>query len=121
MGNQILIIDDEYHSRETLRFALEGVEFSVETAGNGAEGIRKSGDLHPDAILLDLLMPEMNGFEVCQRLRGDPQTARIPILVVSSLEDRESMLEAFRAGADDFISKPFKPVELRERLARLYH
>src|SRR5512134_3901506 len=85
-------------------------------AENGFQAIEKAKQLLPDVILLDIMMPGMTGFEVCERIRSDPQIAEIPIVVLTALDDRESLLRALKAGADDFISKPFDRYELRARL-----
>jgi putative two-component system response regulator len=85
-------------------------------AENGPQAIEKAKQLLPDVILLDVMMPGMTGFEVCQRIRSDPQIAEIPIIILTALDDRESLLNALKAGADDFISKPFDRYELRARL-----
>ncbi len=116
MGSLVLIVDDEYIGRETLQSVLEGEGYELEMAENGLEAIEKAKKLLPDVILLDVMMPGMTGFEVCQRIRNDPQIAEIPIIVLTALDDRESLLNALKAGADDFISKPFDRYELRARL-----
>src|SRR3990172_337106 len=116
MSSTVLIVDDEYAGRETLQSVLEGEGYNIEMAENGPQAIEKAKQLLPDVILLDVMMPGMTGFEVCQRIRNDPQIAEIPIIVLTALDDRESMLTALKAGADDFISKPFDRFELRARL-----
>jgi len=116
MGSRILIVDDEYIGRQTLESVLEGEDYELEMAENGPQAIEKAKKLLPDVILLDIMMPGMTGFEVCQRIRSDPQIAEIPIIVLTALDDRESLLNALKAGADDFISKPFDRFELRARL-----
>jgi putative two-component system response regulator len=116
MGSMVLIVDDEYIGRETLQSVLEGEGYELEMAENGFQAIEKAKKLLPDVILLDIMMPGMTGFEVCQRIRSDPQIAEIPIIVLTALDDRESLLNALKAGADDFISKPFDRYELRARL-----
>ena len=116
MGSMILIVDDEYIGRETLQSVLEGEGYELEMAENGFQAIEKAKQLLPDVILLDVMMPGMTGFEVCQRIRSDPQIAEIPIIILTALDDRESLLNALKAGADDFISKPFDRFELRARL-----
>jgi len=116
MGSMVLIVDDEYAGRETLQSVLEGEGYQLEMAENGLQAIEKAKKLLPDVILLDVMMPGMTGFEVCQRIRSDPQIAEIPIIVLTALDDRESLLTALKAGADDFISKPFDRYELRARL-----
>jgi putative two-component system response regulator len=116
MGSLVLIVDDEYIGRETLQAVLEGEGYELEMAENGPQAIEKAKRLLPDVILLDVMMPGMTGFEVCQRIRSDPQIAEIPIIILTALDDRESLLNALKAGADDFISKPFDRYELRARL-----
>jgi len=116
VGSLVLIVDDEYIGRETLQSVLEGEGYELEMAENGFQAIEKAKKLLPDVILLDVMMPGMTGFEVCQRIRSDPQIAEIPIIILTALDDRESLLNALKAGADDFISKPFDRYELRARL-----
>ena len=116
MGSKVLIVDDEYIGRETLQSVLEGEGYELEMAENGYQAIEKAKQLLPDVILLDVMMPGMTGFEVCQRIRSDPQIAEIPIIILTALDDRESLLNALKAGADDFITKPFDRYELRARL-----
>lgn len=116
MSSMVLIVDDEYAGRETLQSILEGEGYQLEMAENGMQAIEKARELLPDVILLDVMMPGMTGFEVCQRIRSDPEIAEIPIIVLTALDDRESLLTALKAGADDFISKPFDRYELRARL-----
>src|SRR5512138_420621 len=116
MGSMVLIVDDEYIGRETLQSVLEGEGYELEMAENGFQAIEKAKKLLPDVILLDVMMPGMTGFEVCERIRNDPQIAEIPIIILTALDDRESLLTAFEVGADDFISKPFDRYELRARL-----
>lgn len=111
----ILIVDDEPSSRETLLAALEGQDYRVETAANGADGIRLAEQFRPDLILLDVMMPEMDGFEVCRRLRSIPALAEVPIIILTALDDRDSLLAGLDAGADDFLTKPVDRRELRAR------
>jgi putative two-component system response regulator len=116
MKSRVLIVDDEFSGRQTLESVLEGEGYELEMAENGMEAIEKAKAGMPDVILLDVMMPGMTGFEVCQRIRSDPKVAEIPIIVLTALDDRESMLTALKSGADDFISKPFDRYELRARL-----
>jgi putative two-component system response regulator len=116
MGSLVLIVDDEYIGRETLQSVLEGEGYELAMAENGYQAIERARELLPDVILLDVMMPGMTGFEVCQRIRSDPQIAEIPIIILTALDDRDSLLNALKAGADDFISKPFDRYELRARL-----
>src|SRR5574339_34447 len=116
MSSMVLIVDDEYAGRETLQSVLQGEGSYLEIVENGVQGIEKAKRLLPDVILLDIMMPGMTGFEVCERIRNDPQVAEIPIIILTALDDREALLTGLKAGADDFISKPFDRFELRARL-----
>ena len=116
MPSTILIVDDEYSGRETLQSVLEGEGYNLVMAENGPQAIAKAKSILPDVILLDVMMPGMTGFEVCERIRNDPQVAEIPIIILTALDDRDSLLTGLKAGADDFISKPFDRFELRARL-----
>jgi putative two-component system response regulator len=116
MPSTILIVDDEYSGRETLQSILEGEGYNLVMAENGPQAIEKAKSILPDVILLDVMMPGMTGFEVCERIRNDPQVAEIPIIILTALDDRDSLLTGLKAGADDFISKPFDRFELRARL-----
>jgi putative two-component system response regulator len=116
MSSTVLIVDDEESGRQTVESVLEGEGYNIELAENGFQAIEKARILLPDVILLDVMMPGMTGFEVCQRIRSDPQLAEIPIIILTALDDRESMLTGLKSGADDFISKPFDRFELRARV-----
>ena len=85
-------------------------------AENGIQALEKAARLRPDVILLDVMMPGMNGFEVCKRIRNDPTLAEIPIIMITALDDRQSFLSGLEAGADDYINKPYDRYELRARL-----
>jgi len=113
---RVLVIDDEAPIRLLCRVNLEAEGMEVLEARDGPGGLEQARAERPDVILLDVMMPGMTGFEVCQRIRNDPQIAEIPIIILTALDDRESLLHALKAGADDFISKPFDRYELRARL-----
>jgi len=116
MSSTVLIVDDEESGRQTLESILEGEGYTLIMAENGPQAIDKAKMYLPDVILLDVMMPGMTGFEVCERIRNDPPVAEIPIIILTALDDRESLLTGLKAGADDFISKPFDRFELRARL-----
>jgi signal transduction histidine kinase len=117
--SSVLVIDDEPNVRLTLEALLEGAGYDVEMAENGLEGLEKARKTHPDVILLDVMMPGMNGYEVCHALRADSQLAEVPIFMITALDDRNSRLAGVSAGADDFLSKPFDSLELEIRLNML--
>lgn len=111
---QILVIEDDPLIRETLEYSLKGAGFSVSTAENGIQGLTRVSDVHPDLILLDLLLPEMDGFEVCGKIRQTDE--HVPIIMITALEDQRSKLKGFSVGADDYITKPFSIEELVARI-----
>ncbi len=112
----ILIVDDIEANRRTLEDLLDYPELELHSAADGPAALARAAELQPDLILLDVMMPGMDGFEVCTRLRADPQLGEVPILMLTSLDDRESRLRGIDAGADDFITKPFDRTELRARI-----
>ena len=114
----ILIADDNIIVQEMLGELLSssGHDYDLVFADNGYDAVEKSIELLPDLILLDVMMPKMNGYEVCKRLRNHTKLAEVPILMVTALDDRESRVRGLNAGADDFISKPFYGEELMARV-----
>lgn len=113
---KILIVDDSPTGRETLGALLYSPEYELHFAANGQEALEKAVEVIPDLILLDVMMPDMDGFEVCQRIRKHDLLAEVPVIMVTALNDRKSRLQSIRAGADDFISKPFDTAELGARV-----
>jgi len=112
----VLIVDDEEPNRTLLRDLLEARGYEVAEAENGARALQKISKRPPDVILLDLMMPEMDGFEVCRRLKRDAKTAPIPILMVTALSERKDRLTAIAAGANDFLNKP---IDLQDAILRI--
>ena len=116
MISTILIVDDEPAGLHTLESILDGQGYQIEMARNGVEALAKAHELLPDVILLDVMMPGMDGFEVCRRIRSDTSLAEIPIILLTALDDRKSLLVGLESGADDYITKPYDRYELRARL-----
>ena len=112
----ILIVDDDASARKTLVAMLEGENYELELAKNGFEAIQAAERLHPDIILLDVMMPGMDGFEVCRRIRSTPHLAEVPIIILTALDDRGSLLRGIESGADDFLTKPVDRQELKARV-----
>lgn len=112
----ILIVDDEPINLATMEGFLSADGYDLHFATNGREACDKARELHPDLILLDVMLPEIDGFGVCRLIRQDPVIGRIPILIVTALNDQQSRLEGLRAGADDFITKPCSRDEVRARV-----
>ncbi|HXD21589.1 MAG TPA: HD domain-containing phosphohydrolase [Vicinamibacterales bacterium] len=115
---RILIVDDEEPNRELLVAMVESLGYEADVARDGVEALAKL-HLDVDLILLDVMMAGMDGFQVAQRIRRDPQGGDVPIIMVTGLTSREDRLLAVEAGANDFISKPFERIELRVRMASL--
>ena len=113
---RILIVDDNAEDRAILVDLLVVQGHTVTTASSGAEGLRIARELVPDLIVLDVMMPELDGFTVCEQLRAGPATAEVPIIMITALGDRKSRLRGLAAGADEFLSKPIDTTELRVRV-----
>lgn len=116
LTSTILIVDDQEVGRDALEGLLFGQGYELIFASNGFEALDKAAAHVPDLVLLDVMMPEMDGFEVCRRLRDDPVLAEMPVVMVTALDDQESRLHGLEAGADDFITKPYNRTELRTRV-----
>jgi DNA-binding response OmpR family regulator len=112
----ILIADDNPTVRQTMEIMLADQGFSLYYAEDGQIAYDKAVEIQPDLILLDIMMPEMDGFQVCRMLRDHPDLREVPIVMVTALNDRDSRLAGIKAGADDFISKPFDVLELSARV-----
>ena len=113
---RILIIDDDAAIAELLAVNLEMAGYEVSQAADGIKGQAMALQMQPDLVMLDLMLPRVDGFTVCQRLRRDERTGEIPILMLTALGQTENKVEGFNAGADDYLTKPF---ELEELLARI--
>lgn len=116
---RILSLDDEPTYHKMILHALQPLGYQVETASNGAEGLRLARTFQPDLVITDVMMPDITGYEVTRRLRRDPQFAHTPILVLTSQAELEDKIKSFEAGADDHVTKPFQPAELAARVAVL--
>ena len=116
MNASVLIVDDEEMGRDTLEALLTNEGYDLSFAAGGMQALEKAKKILPDLILLDVMMPDIDGFEVCRRLRSNVDMAEVPIILVTSLDDSDSRMIGIDAGADDFISKPFDRIELRSRV-----
>ncbi len=119
MGKRLLVIDDEVDIAETVKIRLEVNGYSVDIAYDGLDGIDKAVKTQPNLILLDILMPQVDGFEVCRRLRQIPETKNIPVIMLTAIKSPESLQKAKEAGAQDYLAKPFESEELVE-IVRFY-
>ena len=116
---RILIVDDERHNRQVLEAMLGSEEFLLQTAASGEEALTMVAEQPPDLILLDIMMPGMDGYQVVSRIKGDLATKNIPVIMVTALDDRNARLLGLSAGAEDFLSKPVDPAELCVRVRNL--
>lgn len=116
---RILVVDDESQNLDLLEAMLTASGYDVLLAGGGEEALRIARELKPDLILLDLMMPGLSGFEVCARVKTDPQTGGIPVLFVTGLNQISDKERALAAGGDDFLTKPFQRAELVTRVEAL--
>ena len=116
MTAKILIVDDEPSNLDTMEAFLVGEGYELHFAANGLVALEKARNVRPDLILLDVMMPELDGFAVTRRIRQDPAVRSMPIILVTALEDSQSRLEGLQAGADDFLTKPCRREEIRARV-----
>jgi two-component system cell cycle response regulator len=119
MSARVLVVDDILPNVKLLEAKLLGEYYDVVTAQNGEEALRKVTETNPDIILLDVMMPGMDGFEVCRRLKADTATAHIPIVMVTALTDSQDRVKGLESGADDFLSKPVNDIALMSRVRSL--
>lgn len=116
MNERILVIEDEMHIQELLQYNLEKNGYKVTLADNGIEGLNEALTNVPDLILLDLMLPGMDGLEVCKRLRSEKHTKKLPILMLTAKSEELDKILGLELGADDYITKPFSIKELIARI-----
>ena len=117
--SRILIADDNPTNVELLEVYLAEVDCEIATAVDGRDTLEKVARFHPDLILLDIMMPKLSGFEVCKKIKADPRTRNIMVLMVTALNEPGDMERAVMAGCEDFISKPVHKLELLRRVDTL--
>jgi DNA-binding response OmpR family regulator len=116
---RILVVDDEPDAVELVAFNLRQAGFSVTTAADGAEALQKARTQRPDLIVLDIMLPELDGFEICKLLRHDPTTAKMPIIMLTAKAAEVDRVLGLELGADDYLTKPFSPRELTLRVKKI--
>jgi two-component system, OmpR family, alkaline phosphatase synthesis response regulator PhoP len=119
MRKKILVVDDDAEMVELVSFNLKQVGYAIGTAFNGVDALKKARSLEPDLIVLDVMMPELDGFAVCEILRRDAATASTPILMLTALSSELGRLAGLDSGASDFLTKPFSPRLLVARIKDL--
>jgi len=106
---RILIVEDEEDIAELLEYNLQRQGFEAEAVGSGEEGLELTRTIEPDLLILDLMLPGLSGLEVCRKLKEDPETEKIPVIMLTAKGEEEDIIAGFEAGADDYITKPFQP------------
>lgn len=119
MQKKILVVEDDPDQLEVVRFTLKNAGFAIGTATNGIDAVKNAQTVSPDLIMLDVMMPELDGFAVCETLRGNPATASIPILILTGLCSHISRLVGYESGATDYVIKPFDAEHLVSRVEKL--
>lgn len=116
---KILVIDDEKNILDLISINLNISGYEVDTAGDGAEGLAKAKRDNYDAFIIDVMMPKLDGYKVCEQLRANPNTKEIPIIMLTAKDSLQDKVKGFDIGADDYLTKPFEPQELLVRLKSL--
>lgn len=116
---KILVVDDDIHATTLFETILTAKGFDAFIVNDSAIAVQTADSTNPDLIILDLMMPEPNGFEVCRMLRADPKYARTPIVIFTAMGDNESRTNALEAGANEFLTKPFRVEDLMEKIQSL--
>ena len=119
MEKKILVIEDDPATSRLVDYSLRHEGYTVLSASNGLEGIRKAHNEAPDLVILDVMLPGMDGFEICARLRAEPATAWLPILMFSAKAQEIDKDIGLKVGADDYLPKPAAPAEIVSRVAKL--
>jgi len=122
MANEkILIVDDEEDVLELVRYNLDRSGYHIETASSGEEALSKARKSMPELIILDLMLPGIDGLEVCKKLKGDVKTEHIPVVMLTAKGDESDIVTGLELGAEDYITKPFSPKVLIARVRRILH
>jgi DNA-binding response OmpR family regulator len=119
MRRKILVVEDNPDQLELIRLILEKEGFAIGTAANGTDALIKTRSISPDLIILDLMLPGLNGFDICETLRKDPLTASMPIIMLTGLCSEFGRLAGLESGANEFLTKPFKVEELVSKVDKL--
>ena len=121
MTQRILVVDDEPDLLELVRVNLSQAGYQVDTAPNGTVALERLRATPPDLLVLDLMLPDLSGTEICKRLRGDSQLAEMPVIMLTAKGEEIDRVVGFEVGADDYVTKPFSPRELALRVRAVLH
>jgi DNA-binding response OmpR family regulator len=116
---KILVVDDDIHATTLFDTILSAKGFEAIIVNDSSTAVQVVNSTNPDLVILDLMMPEPNGFEVCKMLRADQRLSNMPIVIFTAMGDKESKDAAFEAGADEFLTKPFRVEDLMQRIRAL--
>lgn len=119
MRRKILVVEDDPDQLEAIRGNLKSAGFAIGTAANGVDALIKTRSLLPDLIVLDLMLPQLNGLDICKTLRENPATAFIPVIMLTGMHSHLTRLAGFEAGINDFLTKPYHPEELISKVNEL--
>jgi two-component system alkaline phosphatase synthesis response regulator PhoP len=119
MAKKILAVDDERHILRLVQINLEKAGYEVITASNGREAVEKVRSEHPNLVVMDVMMPEMTGFEALQALKDDPATASTPVIMLTAKAQDADVFHGWQSGADLYLTKPFNPIELLTFVKRI--
>jgi len=119
MNKKILVIEDDPNALRFIEYTLEQEGYQVSSAKDGLEGIKKVQDKHPDLIILDIMLPGLDGYDVCQRLRQKPETSLLPILMLSAKARQDDRDIGLKMGADEYLTKPADPSTIVEKVKTL--
>jgi phosphate regulon transcriptional regulator PhoB len=115
-AGRVLVVEDERDVAELIRYNLTREGYEVVVAGSGGDAIKQAREVQPDLVLLDIMVPQVNGWEVCRRLKQDAETRAIPVIMVTGRVEEGDKVLGFEMGADDYVTKPFSPRELLARV-----
>jgi len=119
LGQKILVVNDEPNIVQSLAFVFNREGFDVATAGDGVQAMSMIRDSKPNLLILDIMMPNKNGYEVCQEIKSGPKLQDIQVVMLSSISNEDSRRHAMSQGADDYINKPFSPMQVVTRVKEL--
>jgi len=117
--HKIMVVDDEPDIVKLVKISLEMANYDVIEAFSGVEALEKTKEVIPSLFLLDIMMPDMNGYEVCEKLKADERTKNIPVVMLTAKGQKGDAEQGLKVGADDYIIKPFDPYELGEQIAEI--